>query len=1137
MINKSSPRRGVFLGVFISLSLLLTFTGVNGQADPQISTPVVDQAILDTMRENMHIGITPDLSSEIGLSYSPEDYAPKVTSSGEWGKLIIQAYVSTYPANAEIFTENGNGTNPVRLTDSPGFDGSARLSPDESRVVFVSTRDGDSEIYIMDIDGSDLVQVTFNTFSDSRPYWSPDGSQLVYAANERGYYEIYRINADGSGRVRLSNYNAGFNAYEPAWAPDGSMIAFVLSDRMYDSGGNYIRNRLWALNPDGSNPRILCAYYEVSYAGDLFWSDDSRYLSFDNVYYGGIVSEVNIYDRQYPEPSGADVPQVPGHLVDQWNAGFSSTGNEILYTNVHYEFKSNHFIIIEMIPMLYCLPGKECRREPLQATLPFSFDPSMIQYDFSPPVTTFQAMPEYNRCGYSVTWSAEEVGQAGVYGYELLNHGEGDLWWNIDLPTPMTTKYYNDEDYCYPGVTFSYRVRAYDRAGNLEEWSDEDEIVHTTIFNSFSRGALFDNRENPLDQAQITFSPLPMNLNDYISGSTFNAFLPGASSTSLNIGKLGYKSPPLATFTPPRDYRQDYFLATADDIIVDGTFENDPLVGWTLGGDILPEVNTKEWFTGQHSLQLGTDCDGVCLSGYDGPSIHVQGITQIIDKDGVIHSIALVGSYECRYYTRSPDGTWSDPVILFSGSYGDIRLLMGDDGTLFATFTNGDYIEFRSKAPLGEWSELTRIDEAGFYYSEVIMDHEGKMHIIARTSGDNYYLVRRIDGSWMEPVLLDSGGDYSDESYSLIMDNDGEIMVIGFRERPSSDELTIRFWNDLTGLSDFRLLDESFYLSLDFVTPIHDTLNDSLYLFWSDYSDWRNPAYLIKQDGYWFGPMTELIATHTDINGTTMDSIGSIKLVVPNYSYDPYDLYEVDPFRMPILIGTIPYENQLIGYDSENNIHLRYSGSLQHKSSMLAVTDQSSFLTQDVTIPADMNKPTLSFVTRIEGGGPLPGTSFDVVIIDGGVETAVFSENTNHLWEHHWVAMDDYLGKTVTVKFVLDQKAGEPVIHVDLDDVSLSGWNMLSVSSVAPSLCLNDTTPITVTGVNFATSVSIYLDGQLLDPASVVWVNDQTVTINLPLGYQPGVYDLTVENPGGFQYTLPHAMIVGCPVFIPCAIK
>ncbi len=53
----------------------------------------------------------------------------------------------------DIFRARPDGSDLVRLTDTPGYDAEGSYSPDGSKIIFTSFRDGDAEIYIMDADG------------------------------------------------------------------------------------------------------------------------------------------------------------------------------------------------------------------------------------------------------------------------------------------------------------------------------------------------------------------------------------------------------------------------------------------------------------------------------------------------------------------------------------------------------------------------------------------------------------------------------------------------------------------------------------------------------------------------------------------------------------------------------------------------------------------------------------------------------------------------------------------------------------------------------------------------------------------------------------------------------------------------
>jgi hypothetical protein len=72
-----------------------------------------------------------------------------------------------------IYSLNSDGSDPVRLTNSPQGDMQPDWSPDGSRIVFTSRRDGHPEIYVMNSDGSNQVRITSSHGSSENPQWSP----------------------------------------------------------------------------------------------------------------------------------------------------------------------------------------------------------------------------------------------------------------------------------------------------------------------------------------------------------------------------------------------------------------------------------------------------------------------------------------------------------------------------------------------------------------------------------------------------------------------------------------------------------------------------------------------------------------------------------------------------------------------------------------------------------------------------------------------------------------------------------------------------------------------------------------------------------------------------------------------------
>ncbi len=129
----------------------------------------------------------------------------------------------------DIFKADLDGSNLVRLTDTPGYDAEGSYSPDAKQIIFTSFRDGNAEIYIMGADGKDPRRVTDKKGYDGGPFFSPDGRKIIYRSDRRenDLLQLYINTPDGKNERPLTA-NEGVN-WGPFFYPDSRHIAYSTS--------------------------------------------------------------------------------------------------------------------------------------------------------------------------------------------------------------------------------------------------------------------------------------------------------------------------------------------------------------------------------------------------------------------------------------------------------------------------------------------------------------------------------------------------------------------------------------------------------------------------------------------------------------------------------------------------------------------------------------------------------------------------------------------------------------------------------------------------------------------------------------------------------------------------------------------
>ena len=219
----------------------------------------------------------------------------------------LKKYVWPIYSSYDIYQADLKGNIIRKLTDSPGYDAEATISPKGDKIVFTSDRSGDLELYTMDLNGRNVQQITSELGYDGGAFFSPDGKKLVFRASrpktdseiseykqllKRGLVaptqmEIFTCNVDGSEMKQITKL--GKANWCPFYHPNGKRILFSSnhhSKRGYDF-------QLYAINEDGSQLEQITSKSEFN-AFPMF-SFDGKKLVFSSNRNNGDTRSTNIF--------------------------------------------------------------------------------------------------------------------------------------------------------------------------------------------------------------------------------------------------------------------------------------------------------------------------------------------------------------------------------------------------------------------------------------------------------------------------------------------------------------------------------------------------------------------------------------------------------------------------------------------------------------------------------------------------------------------------------------------------------------------------------------------------------------------------------------------------------------------------
>ena len=238
--------------------------------------------------------------------------SPKWSPSGD--RILYTA--GTESEGTEIFVrwmdDEGAATQITHLENSPG---SVEWSPDGRQIAFTMSVDSDNpwpislpgrpdganwtegpkvvdrlvyrrdrrgyidggytHLFVVPADGGTARQLTDGDWNHNGVAWTPDGAEILFtslrvedAEHEWRQSDIYSVEVASGDISRLTDRSGPDGS--PLPSPDGRLIAFTGNDLTTDT---YITPRLYVMNRDGSNVRMISDGFDRRGSG-MIWADD-----------------------------------------------------------------------------------------------------------------------------------------------------------------------------------------------------------------------------------------------------------------------------------------------------------------------------------------------------------------------------------------------------------------------------------------------------------------------------------------------------------------------------------------------------------------------------------------------------------------------------------------------------------------------------------------------------------------------------------------------------------------------------------------------------------------------------------------------------------------------------------------------
>lgn len=187
---------------------------------------------------------------------------PPIPDRSKYGNRYIWPIYASY----DIFITDLKGNITKQLTNNPGYDAEATVSPDGKQMLFTSTRDGDLDLYCMNLQTGKVKRITSELGYDGGAWFSNDGKKIIWRASRpttpeaiKEYkellaeglvaptnMEVFVADADGSNAKQITKL--GQANWAPNFMPDGRVI--FCSNHEYRRGFPF---NMYVMNADGTN--------------------------------------------------------------------------------------------------------------------------------------------------------------------------------------------------------------------------------------------------------------------------------------------------------------------------------------------------------------------------------------------------------------------------------------------------------------------------------------------------------------------------------------------------------------------------------------------------------------------------------------------------------------------------------------------------------------------------------------------------------------------------------------------------------------------------------------------------------------------------------------------------------------------